>query len=82
LVTPVEMTFHGQVTSIIAPGAEGYLGVLPGHIPLVTSLKPGTVTIVSEGRRRFFDVGPGYMEVNPDSVIIITESAEIKGERG
>jgi F-type H+-transporting ATPase subunit epsilon len=82
LVTPVAMAFHGRVTSIIAPGAEGYLGVLPGHIPLVTSIKPGTVTIVSEGQRHFFDVGPGYMEVNPDSVIIITESADVKSERG
>jgi F-type H+-transporting ATPase subunit epsilon len=76
-VTPVAITFHGRVTSIVAPGTDGYLGVLPGHIPLVTSIKPGVVTIVSEGRRRAFDVGSGYMEVNPDSVIIITESAEV-----
>jgi F-type H+-transporting ATPase subunit epsilon len=80
LVTPIGVEFHGPVTSVVAPGTEGYLGVLPGHIPLVTSLKPGTVTVVSEGRRRAFDVAAGYMEVTPDSVIIITETATSKSK--
>ena len=65
--------FHGPVTSIVAPGTEGYLGVLPGHIPLVTSLKPGTVTVVAGGRRLRYDIGAGYLEVTPAAVIIITE---------
>jgi F-type H+-transporting ATPase subunit epsilon len=79
-VTPIGVEFHGDVTSVVAPGTEGYLGVLPGHLPLVTSLKPGVVTVAAEGRRRQFDVGPGYMEVTPNSVIIITESATAKRE--
>jgi F-type H+-transporting ATPase subunit epsilon len=72
--------FHGRVTSVIAPGTEGYLGVLPGHIPLVTSLKPGAVTVAAENRRYKFDVGAGYMEVTPASIIIIVESATPKRE--
>jgi F-type H+-transporting ATPase subunit epsilon len=72
--------FHGPVTSVVAPGTEGYLGVLPGHLPLVTSLKPGVVTVGAEGGRYQFDVGTGYMEVTPTSVIIITESATEKRE--
>lgn len=72
--------FQGRVTSVIAPGTEGYLGVLPGHIPLVTSLQPGIVTVAGEKRRYKFDVGAGYMEVTPASIIIIVESATPKRE--
>jgi F-type H+-transporting ATPase subunit epsilon len=79
-VTPIAVEFHGRVTSVIAPGTEGYLGVLPGHVPLVTSLKAGVVTVAAENRRYKFDVGAGYMEVTPASVIIITESATAKRE--
>jgi F-type H+-transporting ATPase subunit epsilon len=67
------MAFHGPVTSIVAPGTEGYLGVLPGHIPLVTSLKPGTLMVAAGGRRLRYDIGAGYMEITPAAVIIITE---------
>lgn len=80
MVTPIAVEFHGPVVSVIAPGTEGYLGVLPGHIPLVTSLKPGIVSVAAEDRRYKFDVGAGYMEVTPTSVIIITESATAKRE--
>jgi len=76
LVTPMALEFHGPATSIVAPGTEGYLGVLPGHIPLVTSLRAGTLTVVSEGLRLSFEIGAGYMEVTPASVIVIKESVE------
>jgi F-type H+-transporting ATPase subunit epsilon len=78
LVTPMALEFHGPTTSIVAPGTEGYIGVLPGHIPLVTSLRPGKLTFASGGRRLHFDIGAGYMEVNPTSVIIITEEVTPK----
>lgn len=80
MVTPIGVEFRGPVTSVVAPGTEGYLGVLPGHIPLVTSLKPGTVAVVSEGRRRTFEIAAGYMEITPDSVIIITETATLRSK--
>jgi len=72
------MAFSGRATALVAPGAEGYLGVLPGHTPLVTSLKKGALTFVANGVRRRWQVGPGYMEVTPTTVIIITE--EVEGE--
>jgi len=72
------LEFHGPATSIVAPGTEGYLGVLPGHLPLVTSLRPGTLTVLSEGRRLYFEIEAGYMEVTPASVIVITENVTPK----
>ena len=59
----------------MVPGTEGYLGVLPGHLPLITSLRPGILTVTAEGVRRTIRIGAGYMEVVPSSVIIITETA-------
>jgi F-type H+-transporting ATPase subunit epsilon len=82
LVTPMAVEFHGAATSVVAPGTEGYLGVLPGHIPFVTALKPGMLTVTAQGRRRAFEIGAGYMEVTPVWVIIITEGATPKGEEG
>lgn len=79
LVTPMALEFHGPTTSIVAPGTEGYIGVLPGHIPLVTSLRPGKLTVVSEGRRLHFEIGAGYMEITPASVIVITEEVKPTG---
>jgi len=72
--------YHGAVTSIVAPGTEGYLGVLPGHLPLVTSLKAGKLTVVAGERRLHFQIGAGYMEVTPASVIVITEAVTRESE--
>jgi F-type H+-transporting ATPase subunit epsilon len=82
LVTPMAVEFHGAATSVVAPGTEGYLGVLPGHIPFVTALKPGMVKVTAEGRQRVFEIGAGYMEVTPAWVIIVTEEATSKGGDG
>ena len=80
IVTPMGAVYHGDATSVIAPGTEGYLGVLPGHAPLITSLKPGKLTFRGEGRRRELAVGAGYIEITPSSVIIIIEYANRLGE--
>ncbi len=77
LVTPVEKAFDDDVESVIAPGTEGYLGVLPGHTFLVTSLKTGVLTVRMSGEERKYNIGSGYMEVRPEGVIIITETAEL-----
>lgn len=76
IVTPRGLVFAGQATSVIAPGTEGYLGVLPGHTPLITSLRAGYLSFVADGQRRRWLISSGYMEVTPRTVVIITESVE------
>jgi F-type H+-transporting ATPase subunit epsilon len=76
VVTPVGFAFRGMATSLIAPGTEGYIGVLPGHIPLITSLKPGKLTFTTDGEKKFYVIGAGYIEITPSAVIIITEDME------
>lgn len=78
VVTPQGLALRSKATSVIAPGTEGYLGVLPGHTPLVSSLRAGKLTFVTAGRRGQFIIGPGYIEITPTSVIVITE--EVRAE--
>ena len=68
--------FTGNVQSIQVTGSEGELGILPGHIPLLTALKPGMVRIVTEaGEEEFFYVAGGVMEVQPDTVTVLSDTA-------
>ncbi len=75
LTTPISVIYEGEVDSIIAPGSEGYLGVLPGHTYLFTSLCAGKLTLKIDGEDKEYTIGSGYMEVHPTGAIIITETA-------
>ncbi|MGQ9706617.1 MAG: F0F1 ATP synthase subunit epsilon [bacterium] len=80
LILPDDFKIHRDVESIIAPGIDGYLGVLAGHAPLITSLKEGRLTIRFEGQVRTFMIGPGYLEVTRKQVIILTEYVKLTEE--
>ncbi len=80
LVTPIMMGLHLDVVSIIAPTTEGYVGILPGHTFYITSLAEGKLAVRFEGQLKAVRVGPGYMEVNPDYVVVVTEMMEGIGE--
>ncbi|OQA45027.1 MAG: ATP synthase epsilon chain [Chloroflexi bacterium ADurb.Bin325] len=69
--------FSGDVTAVQAPGAEGQLGILPKHAPLMTVLSPGEVVVQREGAEPlYFAVSGGWMEVRPDQVTILARTAE------
>lgn len=61
---------------VILPGIEGELGVLPRHVPLLTALKPGVITIRKGGVEELFAVGGGFVEVRPDKVTVLATAAE------
>jgi F-type H+-transporting ATPase subunit epsilon len=58
------------------PGANGYLGILPGHAPLITELAVGVITYRSRGETQTLSVAWGFVEVLPDKVTILAEAAE------
>jgi F-type H+-transporting ATPase subunit epsilon len=58
------------------PGSKGYLGILPGHAPLITELKPGELTYKAGGTSHVLAVTWGFAEVLPDKVTILAETAE------
>jgi len=77
IVTAERTVFEGDVDMVLAPGIEGQLGILPKHAPLMTSLTFGELVIHRENQPdEFIAIGGGFMEVGPEHVIILADSAE------
>src|SRR5439155_3606259 len=76
IVTPERAVVHEEVGELQIPGAEGYLGVLPGHAPLFSELKVGEVGYRKGSRWSFLSIAWGFVEVLPDRVRILAETAE------
>jgi F-type H+-transporting ATPase subunit epsilon len=64
-VSPERVLFSGEVDQVDLPGAEGDMGILAGHAPLVTTLRPGIVTVFRGGAREAIVVTGGFAEVGP-----------------
>ncbi len=77
VVSVERIVFSDSVDMVLVPGAEGMLGILPHHAPLVTTLVPGEITIRKSSQEDVFvAVGGGFIEVRPDRVTILADSAE------
>src|SRR5215470_9815328 len=76
IVTPERSVVHEQVEELQIPGAEGYLGVLPGHAPLFSELKVGEVGYRKGEIWYFLSVAWGFVEVQSNQVRILAETAE------
>ncbi|MYL23642.1 F0F1 ATP synthase subunit epsilon [Vreelandella massiliensis] len=76
IVSAEASIFSGSVEQVIASGLMGDLGVLPGHAPLLTELQPGPIRVIYDGGKEDnFFVSGGFMEVQPDVVTILADSA-------
>lgn len=76
VITPERKVYEDDVDMVIAPGSEGYLGILPHHVPLLTSLGPGEFRVKKGGTEEILAVFGGFMDVRPDRVVVLTEAAE------
>ena len=76
LVSPENLVFNDDVGTIIVPGKDGDLGILPGHSKVMSSLRPGRVMIYSEDKNliKSFFVSGGFTEINPEKCIVLAES--------
>jgi len=75
IVTPEKVFFEGDVVSLVAPGAAGYLGVLAHHAPLLTTLLPGRLRFQSAvGAESEVEIGPGFLDVTQNRATLLTES--------
>lgn len=80
LVTPKGVVAHVDTDGLTAPGELGEFELLPGHVPLLTALKPGVLTIGDKHRTRYA-VSIGYLRVDPaNSVEVLVEQAVPSGE--
>ncbi|MCL4302237.1 MAG: F0F1 ATP synthase subunit epsilon [Anaerolineae bacterium] len=81
IVTIERKVFDDEVNMVVAPGSEGMLGILPRHAPLLTALNFGELQIKKEGQEdQFFAIGGGFMEVQPNHVVVLADSAEHAAE--
>ena len=80
VVSAKESIFSGRARFVALPGESGELGILPGHTPLITRIKPGSVRIQKEdGNEEFVFVAGGILEVQPNGVTVLSDTA-IRGK--
>jgi F-type H+-transporting ATPase subunit epsilon len=80
VVTPERKVVETEADEVQLPGAEGYLGILPGHAALITLLKAGVLSYRRSGRSEAFAVSSGFAEVLDDRVSVLADSAESGSE--
>ena len=80
ITTPMRMVVSEEVDEVVAPGIEGYFGVLPGHAPFLTTLGIGVVMYRIGRDEHHLAIAGGFAEVRNDKVIILADSAERPAE--
>jgi F-type H+-transporting ATPase subunit epsilon len=76
LVSPEKLVFSGDVDQVDVPGSEGYFGVLENHAPMVTTLRPGILTVHVGGGRQDIVVLGGFAEVSASGLTVLADVAE------
>ncbi len=80
LVAPERKLASAPVTEVRIPGADGDLSAMPGHAPLITTLRPGILTVVGAAGTAEYAVTGGFAEITPESVIVLAERGMPKAE--
>src|ERR1700722_7053932 len=76
IITPDKRLVQDDADAVQMPGKSGYLGILPGHAPLITELKAGELSYSKGGNTQYLAVTWGFAEVLPDKVTILADAAE------
>lgn len=74
LVSPERLLLSTEAEMVTIPGSEGEMGVMAGHMPLISTLRPGVVAVSGDGGQRFYVTG-GFAEVNPKKLTVLAEEA-------
>jgi len=80
IVTPERLAYSDSVDAVVLPGIEGELGVLPHHAPLVSMLGVGELRIRKGGTEESFAIAGGFLQVRPDKVVVMAETADLASE--
>jgi F-type H+-transporting ATPase subunit epsilon len=80
IVTPERLAYSDTVDSVVLPGSEGELGVLPHHAPLVSMLGVGELRIRKGASEESFAIVGGFLQVRPDKVVVMAETADLASE--
>jgi F-type H+-transporting ATPase subunit epsilon len=79
-VSPENVLFSGEVDQVDVPGAEGDMGIFAGHAPMVTTLRPGIVTIFRGSTREPVVITGGFAEVGPGGLTILADRAVARAD--
>jgi F-type H+-transporting ATPase subunit epsilon len=80
IVTPERLAYSDTVDAVVLPGSEGELGVLPHHAPLLSMLGVGELRIRKAGTEESFAIVGGFLQVRPDRVVVMAETADMASE--
>ncbi len=80
IVTPEKLAYSDEVDAVILPGSEGELGILPHHAPLISLLGAGELRIRKGGTEESFAIVGGFVQVRPDKVVVMAETADLAAE--
>jgi len=80
IVTPEKLAYRDQVDEVVVPGVDGQLGILPHHAPLLTVLGVGELHIRKGGDDEYFAIVGGFLQVRPDKVVVMAETADMASE--
>ena len=80
IVTPERLAYSDTVDSVVLPGSEGEMGVLPHHAPLLATLGIGELRIRKGGAEEAFAIVGGFVQVRPDKVVVMAETADMASE--
>ena len=76
VISPEQVRYDGDATSVVAPAYDGELGILAGHAPLMTLLGHGTLRVTRGAEERRFTVDGGFLQVVDDVIRVVTEKAQ------
>lgn len=75
IVTPERIAFSGPVDSVVLPSESGEVGIMPGHIPLLTMVEPGELQVTANGTTDYLAIDKGFVQIIGDKVSVLTEQA-------
>jgi F-type H+-transporting ATPase subunit epsilon len=76
IVAPDKSVAEVSVSALVAPGLEGYFGVMAGHVPMVAALRPGVLEYTDASGKNHVYIGGGFVEVRPDRVTVLADEAD------
>ena len=75
LVSPEKLLLSAEADMVTVPGTEGYMGVMAGHAPLVSTLRAGMVDVLVDGKDDRYFIKGGFAEINPEKITVLAEEA-------
>ena len=76
IVTPEAKVYEGEADSVVVPAHEGYMGILPSHLPVLALTKPGMVEVLEGNSTLTFFVSGGYFELHKDKILLLVRASE------